>query len=79
MDLPDLSRLSLKSGVREAWLNACGTRPNFKSWKNMRGRDKYRLLHGVAAKADDDVEPDGDYVSAYEQVHIDDMQARKRQ
>ena len=79
MDLPNLSGLSLNSGLRDRWLQACGTRPNFKSWKRMRGKDKYRLLHGVAAKADDDIEPDGDYLSAYEQVDIDDMLARKRQ
>lgn len=73
MDLPDLSRLSLKSGVRDEWLKACGTRPAFKWWKSMRAADKYRLLHGVAAKADDDSRDNGDYLSAYEQVDIDDL------
>lgn len=79
MDIPDLSALSLKPGLRDQWLKACGHRPNFKSWKNMRAADKYRLLHGVAARADDDTSWDGDYVSAYEQVDIDDMLARRRQ
>ena len=78
MNRPNLSSLSLNPGLRDRWLQACGTRPNFKPWKSMRGKDKYRLLHGVAAKADDDVELDGEYLSAYEQVDIDDILARNK-
>jgi len=78
MDFPDLSQLSLKSGVRDEWLKACGTRPDFKSWKNMRGKDKRILLHDYASRADDDAEPDGDYLSAYEQMDIDDILARNK-
>jgi len=80
LDLPDLSSLSLnRSSVRAQWIEACGTRPAFKWWKSMRAADKYKLLHGVAAKADDDTQPDGDYLSAYEQVDIDDMLSGTRQ
>lgn len=89
MNLPDFSRLSLApsnpnfterdviSATRDRWLKACGTRPTLKRWKNMRGQDKYRLLHRVAAEADDDTDPDGDYLTAYEQMDIDDVLARK--
>lgn len=43
----------------------------------MRGNDKYRLLHSVAADADDDVAVDGDYLTAYEQLDIDEVMERR--
>lgn len=39
----------------------------------MRSGDKYRLLHSVAARADDDTTQDGAYLTAYEEVDIDDL------
>ena len=79
MDLPNLSSLSLSPrGVRDRWLQACGTRPKFKSWEKMRGKHKYQMLHSVAASADDDTDPDGNYVSAYEQLDIDEVIALRR-
>ena len=78
--LPNLSSLQLVAApvsVRARWLRACGTRPVLAKWKNMRGKHKYRLLHAVANRADDDEEFDGDYVSAYEQVDIDELFANR--
>ena len=74
--VPDLSRLSLATKndrVSKEWRKACGTRPHFRSWKSLSGRDKFRLLHGVARKADNDEEPDASYVTAYKEVDIDDL------
>lgn len=80
MDLPNLSRLSINTdAVREKWLKACGERPDFRSWSLLKRKDKRILLHDVANMADDDIYQDGDYVSAYEQVDIDDMFAGRRQ
>jgi hypothetical protein len=76
MDFPDLSKLSLKLSLRDDWLNACGRRPDFKSWKNVRGKNKRILLHHYAARADDDVETGGDYLSAYDQMDIDEILER---
>lgn len=45
----------------------------------MKGKHKFKLLHSVAARADDDESPDGGYLTAYEEVDIDDLFARKRQ
>ena len=77
MSLPNLAALSLDESVERQWYRACGTQPAFKNWKNLDGRDKYRLLHAVAARADDDVAADGDYVTAYEQLDIDDVMSRE--
>lgn len=77
--LPNLSSLLLhysatpRRGIRDMWLEACGERPAFKSWSSMRAKDKREMLHDVAAKADDDTEPDGNYLTAYEQLDIDDL------
>ena len=80
MDLPDLTKLSLgEGGTRAKWLKACGVRPRFRNWRNLRGSQKRTLLHDVARLADDDTTADGDYVSAYEQVDIDDMFAGNSQ
>lgn len=83
MQRPDLSGLSINDKVHDKvhdrWLTACGTMPAFESWKNMHSKEKYHLLHEVAANADNDTEPNGDYLSAYEQVDIDDMDAGRRQ
>jgi len=80
MDLPDLTSLSLgEGGPRARWVKACGTRPSFRGWRNLKGSQKRALLHDVARDADDDTLPDGDYVSAYEEVDIDDMFSGRRQ
>ncbi|MBE35048.1 MAG: hypothetical protein CMI16_05755 [Opitutaceae bacterium] len=72
MNLPNLSGLSLKSQSTHAqWLQACGTRPDFKSWESNRAKDKHRLLHSVAETADNDEVEGGSYVSAYEQKDTD--------
>lgn len=79
--LPDLSKLSVspavhRAPVRELWLEACGTRPNLKQWSSMRAEDKRRLLHSVAAEADED--GDGaNYLTAYDQVDTDDLHGEK--
>lgn len=44
----------------------------------MRREDKLILLHDYASRADDDTERDGDYVSAYDEVDIDDMHPGRR-
>jgi len=77
MSFPDLSALHLKpqDDVRTRWLLACGTHPNFMSWKRMRGKHKHALLHSVADAADDDESENGDYLSAYEQRDIDELLA----
>jgi len=41
----------------------------------MRGKHKFSLLHGVATRADDD--EDGNYLTAYEQIDIDDIGGRR--
>ena len=80
MNLPDISCLSLnRPDIRAEWTQACGTRPDFKPWHRLRGCHKRVLLHDVANDADDDTAPDGNYVSAYEQVDIDDMFSGERQ
>lgn len=66
--------LSLRS-TRERWLAACGTRPSLKRWRSMRGGDKFRLLHHVAAHADD---MGDDYLTPYDLVDIDDVLAQRR-
>ena len=81
--LPSLVHLSGRAeseadSVREKWIRACGTRPTLAKWKNMRGKHKFRLLHSVASRADNDDVPGGDYVTAYEEVDIDDLFARRR-
>ena len=82
--LPNLSNLSrtppidpVPGDVYEEWIEARGTRPTLAKWKNMRAAHKLRLLHAVASRADDDTAPNGDYLSAYEQVDIDDMQSSR--
>jgi endonuclease I len=54
--------------IRDAWLKATGRdlRPATKSWKNFRGDDKYRLVHGIAKASQEDA---GDYLSPY--LHVD--------
>lgn len=79
--LPSFASLSINVAappskrVHEEWIKRCGTRPAFKSWHGLRGKHKRRLLHSVAAEADDDVSVDGNYLSAYEQMDIDDVLA----
>lgn len=87
--LPNFSSLSIHEShttppidpvpgeVYEEWIQACGTRPTLAKWKNMRATHKFRLLHAVASRADDDSTPNGDYVSAYEQNDIDDMHSSR--
>lgn len=86
MSLPNLSLLSLrdsddnkdKNSVHAQWLQACGpSLPRFKKWKNVNGRDKRRLLHALAAEADDDDAPDGDYVTPYDEMDIDEVLQRR--
>lgn len=82
--LPNFSNLShatpsidpVPGDVYEEWIEACGTRPTLATWKNMRAAHKLRLLHAVASRADDDTAPNGDYLSAYEQVDIGDMTSK---
>ena len=62
---------ALTISPQDRWIAACGTRPTLARWKNMRGRHKFSLLHGVAMRADDD--ENGDYLTAYEQIDIDDI------
>ena len=91
--LVDLSRLRLHDraestglcqdaaavdAVRARWLAACGRRPSLKRWKSLSGKDKRRLLHTVALRADDD-SPGGAYLTAYEQMDIDDVMDHERQ
>jgi len=81
---PDMSALSMRNdswqdNTKQRWLQACGTRPQLARWRNMRTKDKYRLLHSVAMTADDDVTSDGDYVTAYEMIDIDELAEGKRQ
>jgi len=83
--LPNFSNLSIQEShttppidpvpgdVYKKWMAACGTKPTLAKWKNMRADHKRRLLHAVASRADDDTTPNGNYISAYEQVDIDDM------
>ena len=71
--LPVIS-LSLRT-TRERWLAACGTRPPLKQWRRMHRRDKFRLLHHVAARADD---MGDDYLTPYDLVDIDDVLAQRR-
>ena len=87
MWLPNLSSLSISSvssprtaskNIKIRWLSACGPeRPTFKSWESLSGRDKRRLMHDVAAEADnDDREPDGEdgnYLTPYDELDIDDV------
>ena len=83
MQLPNVSLLTIngqtsKRFIRVRWLNACGAkRPNFKSWGNLTGKDKKRLMHAVAEEADED-EPgqngkDGSYLTPYDQLDIDNV------
>lgn len=83
MNVPSLHKLSLnvnnsKEIVFARWKEACGKQPDLKAWHSMRGRDKFRWLHSVAKQADDDSEPDGNYLTAYEEIDIDDLFANKR-
>jgi len=82
MPIPNLHLLNLngqtsKRSTTERWLNACGAnRPNFKSWKSLSSNDKKRLMHAVAAEADEDGE-NGSYVTPYSQIDIDDVLERR--
>ena len=85
MLLPNFSNLCIgeplrarPSSIREEWLAACGTRPILAKWKNMRGEHKRRLLHAAAERADDDEAEDGNYVSVYEEIDIDDIPSNRR-
>lgn len=78
--LPNLSTLSINepfsvlADVETRWRNACGKRrPNFKSWKRLSGSEKMRLLHLIAAEADDDEIANGDYTTPYDELDIDDV------
>ena len=83
LTLPNLSTLSINDDSLEyylkvRWLRACGPkRPNFKKWDSLRGPDKKRLMHDVAAEADHDKpdtdNEDGNYLTPYKQVDIDDL------
>jgi hypothetical protein len=76
MGLPNVSALSSDAADwRQRWLQACGTRPHLRPWARLRGKHKNRLLHAVAAAADDDEADGGDYLSAYEEVDIDELLA----
>ena len=66
---------TLALSPQDRWLAACGTRPTLARWKNMRGRHKFSLLHSVAMQADD--EENGNYLTAYEQIDIDDIGLRR--
>lgn len=87
MSFPNLSTLNIndhtsKRFIKVRWLSACGEkRPNFKKWENLSGKDKKRLMHAVAAEADED-EPgpngeDANYVTPYDEVDIDDVMERR--
>ena len=80
MDLPSLASLSLGSGptLRQRWLKACGVRPRFKAWKNLKGRDKHRMLHSIAMSSEDDtIGAQGQYLSTYTETDIDDIMASR--
>lgn len=71
--IPDISLLSVNdTDVRTKWLRACGTKPSLKAWESMRRKDKEELLHSVAELADDD-SPGGDYLTAYEEIDVDEL------
>ena len=74
MELPNLSSLSLGESTRDAWLRACGTRPAFKSWKQLSGAEKYKMLHAVALEADDGKI---NYLTPYLEMDIDDVVQRR--
>ena len=81
MALPDLSGLAAApsaSGWRRDWERACGERPVLKPWRLLKSREKFDLLHSIAEMADDDYEPEGGYVSVYEEIDIDDIPQSKR-
>lgn len=59
--------------VRTRWIKACGVRPHMKHWKKLKGKDKRRLLHSVAERADDDDDLHGAYLTVYDQMDIDDV------
>lgn len=76
MALPNLTALSPHEPHpvwRREWERACGTRPVLRAWGRLGGKQKFDLLHSIAEAADDDKSPDGNYVSIYDQVDIDDM------
>lgn len=64
--------------IRSRWMSRCGDPPDLTPWNSLRSRDKRRLLHDVAVSADDDSDSDGDYVTAYEEIDIDDLSVRDR-
>ena len=80
--LPNLSALVSHSGsreherARECWLAACGARAGFRPWAKMSAKDKKSLLHSVAAVADDVTSANGRYLTAYEQLDIDQLGGR---
>lgn len=65
--------ISSDVSVRDKWLEACGPRPDFKPWDSLSSKEKHKLLHLVAAEADDDSSKDGSYLSAYYELDIDEM------
>ena len=77
MENPNLSSLSINNNkdgdIIEQWSEACGERHTFARWGNLRAKGKYMLLHKVAQQADDDVSDNGDYVTAYDMIDIDDL------
>ena len=78
MSLPNLAALRLEPSIHEQWCEACGERPSWRSWKNVRGKQKYALLHDVAMAADEDNVEGGGYLSVYEQLDIDDIMATNK-
>ena len=78
-DFPDLSRMQLNATtIHEKWKHACGHRPEFARWRNMRSTHKHDLLHSVASAADNDRTEDGNYVTAYNEMHIVDLIATRQ-
>lgn len=66
--VPNLTSLPLTPpptqppSIHSRWLSKCGVRPELNPWRSLRAADKHRLLHHVAETADDDKDPEGDYV-----------------
>lgn len=80
MPLPNLTQLSLQSqssNVVKEWRVACGTRPDWKSWDDLSGKDKKKLLHLLAQDCSDPSDAETAYVSVYDRVGIERVMARE--
>ena len=67
----------LLTNIRHAWSAACGIRPDFKPYTSVRYHDRKLLIYDIVERVDDSLEYE-DYLTAYKELDIDDLDVKLR-